>query len=162
MKVLSHPLLHRALGLVLGAIFLQASLDKIAHPADFARIVYHYQVIGPSQHVAPIVPNVFAVALPWVEAVTGLLLIAGVWRREAAAAAAVMLVLFLGAVGSALYRGIDIQNCGCFTVSDEGRRAGLTLLVGDAAMLAAALLLAGVRTRPLAAVPTAQALPAAR
>ena len=67
MKVLSHPLLHRVLGIALGAVFLYASLDKIAQPAKFARIVYHYQVIGPSQNVPPLVPNVFAVVLPWVE-----------------------------------------------------------------------------------------------
>ena len=30
------------------AVFLYASLDKIAQPREFARIVYHYQVSGPS------------------------------------------------------------------------------------------------------------------
>jgi hypothetical protein len=52
--------------------------------------------------------------------------------------------MFLVAVGVALARGIDIENCGCFTVHGEGRRAGLKLLLGDSAMLAAAVWL--VRT----------------
>jgi uncharacterized membrane protein YphA (DoxX/SURF4 family) len=139
--------LEAALGLVLGAVFVYASLDKIAKPLDFARILYHYQVIGPSAAVPPLVPNLVAVTLPWVELVAGLLLIVGVLRREAAAVAGVLLVVFLATVGSALYRGINIENCGCFTLSGEGRRAGLLLIVSDLALLAGAAFL--FRPRPL-------------
>ncbi len=135
------------MGLVLGAVFVYASLDKIAKPLDFARILYHYQVIGPSATIPPLVPNLVAVMLPWVELVAGLLLIVGVLRREAAAVVGVMLILFLTAVGSALYRGIDIENCGCFTLRGEGRRAGLLLIVSDLAFLAGAAFL--LRPRPL-------------
>jgi uncharacterized membrane protein YphA (DoxX/SURF4 family) len=81
------------------------------------------------------------VVLPWVEAVVGLALIVGFWRREAAFVTALMLVAFLGAVGSAMARGIDIEKCGCFSVSAGGRRAGALLIAEDVAMLAAALLL---------------------
>jgi len=134
-------------GLALGAVFVYASLDKIAKPLDFARILYHYQVIGPSATIPPLAPNLVAVTLPWVELVAGLMLIVGVLRREAAAVVGVLLVVFLAAVGSALYRGIDIENCGCFTVGGEGRRAGLLLIVSDLALLAAAAFL--LRPRPL-------------
>jgi uncharacterized membrane protein YphA (DoxX/SURF4 family) len=144
---LRHPALHRAAAILLGAVFLYASLDKIAQPRDFARIVYHYQVIGPSARLGYVPANLLAVALPWVEAVAGLLLIVGVWRREAAAVVSAMLVTFLVAVGSALYRNIDIENCGCFTVEGAGRQAGLWLLVGDAALLAVALFLAATPSR---------------
>ena len=147
MTWLRHPLLHRAAAIGLGAVFLYASLQKIAQPPDFARIVYHYQVIGPSARLGYVPANVLAVALPWTEAVAGLLLIAGVWRREAAAVVSLLLVTFLFAVGSALYRGIDIENCGCFTVEGAGRQAGLWLLVGDAALLAVGIFLAAAPTR---------------
>lgn len=147
MTWLRHPFLHRAAGIVLGGVFLYASLDKIAQPGEFARIVYHYQVIGPSARLGYVPANLLAVALPWTEAVAGLLLIAGVWRREAAAVVSMLLVTFLVAVGSALYRSIDIENCGCFTVEGAGRQAGLWLLVGDAALLAVALFLAATPAR---------------
>lgn len=147
MTWLRHPALHRAAAVVLGAVFLYASLEKIAQPADFARIVYHYQVIGPSARLGYVPANLLAVALPWIEAVAGLLLIAGVWRREAAAVVSLLLVTFLVAVGSALYRGIDIENCGCFTVEGAGRQAGLWLLIGDAALLAMAVFLAAAPAR---------------
>lgn len=129
------------MGLVLGAVFVYASLDKIAKPLDFARILYHYQVIGPSATIPPLVPNLVAVTLPWVELVAGLLLIVGVLRREAAAVVGLLLVVFLATVGSALYRGINIENCGCFTVGGEGRRAGLLLIASDLALLAGAAFL---------------------
>lgn len=135
------------LGLVVGGVFVYASLDKIAKPADFARILYHYQIVGPSASIPPLVPNLVAVILPWVELVIGLGLIVGVLRRESAAIAALLLVVFVAAVGSALYRGIDIENCGCFAVTGEGRKAGAKLIVSDLALLAAALVLA--RPRPL-------------
>jgi len=127
---------------ILGAVFLFASYDKIAKPQDFARIIYHYQVIGPSQTIPPLIPNLVAVVLPWVEALAGALLLLGIWRREAALVVALLLLTFLGAVGSALYRGIDVENCGCFTVSGRGRRAGAGLIAGDLGLLIGACLLA--------------------
>jgi putative oxidoreductase len=148
---LGHPLLHRVAAVVLGAVFLYASLEKIAQPRDFARIVYHYQVIGPNATLGYVPANLLAVALPWTEALAGVLLIAGVWRREAAAVVSLMLVAFLAAVGWALYQGIDIENCGCFTVDGAGRRAGLWLLLGDAALLAVSFFLAAVPSRAEAA-----------
>lgn len=142
--LLRHPLLHRVLAVVLGAVFVYASYDKIAHPRDFARIVYHYRLVGPSASLGFLPANVVATALPWVEAVAGLLLIAGIWRREAALVVLVLLATFVVAVAYALARGIDIENCGCFTVSGAGRRAGVQLIVGDTLMLAAAAILAFV------------------
>ena len=142
MSVVRHPALHWALGLVLGGVFLYASYEKILHPADFAKIVYHYQVVGPSARLPPLVPNLLAVTLPWVEALLGACLAVGLWRREAATLSAGLLLVFVVAVSSALFRGIDLQNCGCFSVTSEGRAAGLKLILGDLALLAGALILA--------------------
>src|SRR5262249_11454123 len=84
--------LRTVLAVALGAIFFYASYDKIAHPGEFARIVYHYRLIGPSQAVGPWAANLLAVTLPWIEAMVGLSLVTGVWRREGAALAAALLV----------------------------------------------------------------------
>lgn len=136
------PLVATILAVALGAVFIYASLDKISQPAAFARIVYHYRLVGPSALVGPVPANVLAVTLPWVELVAGVALVAGLWRREAAGLAAFLLVVFLGAVSWALFHGIDIENCGCFTVTDTGRGAGIKLLLEDAALLAVALFVA--------------------
>jgi uncharacterized membrane protein YphA (DoxX/SURF4 family) len=135
------PALRWTVAIVLGAVFVYASLDKIAHPAEFARIVYHYRILGPSQSIGPWLPNLLAVTLPWIEIVAGVLLMVGIWRREAAGVVGVLLLVFIGAVSWALLHGIDIEHCGCFTVSGTGRRAGINLLLEDLAMLAGALVL---------------------
>ncbi len=130
------------LAIGLGAVFVYASLDKIAHPDAFARIVYHYRLVGPSASIGPLPANIVAVTLPWVEMVVGLALIAGLWRREAAGLATLLLVVFLGAVSWALLHGIDIENCGCFAVTGAGRGAGVKLVLQDLGLLAMAIAVA--------------------
>jgi len=155
-NALRHPLLERVMGLVLGAVFVYASLDKIAQPAEFARIVYRYQLLGPNAFLGPAFANLLAVTLPWVELTVGLLLIARLWRREAALVAGAMLVMFVLAVGWTMAAGIDVENCGCFSVGQQGRQAGWTLLLGDLALLTMAVTLTrtpaeAARTEPPAA-----------
>ena len=147
MRLLRHPAVHWLLALAVGGVFVYASLSKIADPQAFAKIVYHYQVIGPSASLGFVPANLLGVALPWLELIAGVLLIAGLWRREAALLTAVMLAVFVVAVASALGRGIDIQNCGCFALDASGRAAGWKLIAGDLALLAAALVVAYVPTR---------------
>jgi uncharacterized membrane protein YphA (DoxX/SURF4 family) len=130
---------------LLGAVFVYASLDKIADPAGFARIVYQWQVLG------PVASNVVAVTLPGVELVAGLLLIVGVWKRDAAAVVAAMLVVFIAAAVFVLARGVDVDNCGCTSVAAAGaapswppewmRGVGWFLITRNLVMLSAALLL---------------------
>jgi uncharacterized membrane protein YphA (DoxX/SURF4 family) len=142
--LLRHPRVHLLLRLLLGGFFVFASLDKIASPAAFAKIVYQWQVIG------PVPSNVVAVTLPWVELVAGLLLIAGVWRRESALVIALMLVVFLVAAGSVMARGIDVENCGCVSLAKTEAGAwppawmkgvGWFLVCRNLVLLAAALAL---------------------
>ena len=99
MRWLRHPAVYWVVSMGLGAVFIYASLDKIAHPLDFARIVYRYRLAGPSATLGVVPANAFALILPWLEAVIGVLLVTGFWRREAAAITAALLVMFLVAVG---------------------------------------------------------------
>ena len=58
--------------IILGGVFIYASLDKIANPAEFAKAVGNY-------HVLPFgVENLLALVLPWMELLVGLALILGV------------------------------------------------------------------------------------
>ena len=153
--LLAGPRVQLVLRLLLGAFFVYASLDKIASPSGFAKIVYQWQVAG------PVPSNLAAVALPWVELVAGLLLVAGVWRREAALVVALLLVVFLGAAASVLARGIDVVNCGCVSVAKEAadsawppawtKGVGWFLITRNLLMLAAALAIAFARPRTAAA-----------
>ena len=149
-RLLSNVWLQRGLALLVGGVFVFASHDKILWPERFARILYHYQVIGPNAVLPPLLPNLFAVILPWVELLAGLALIFDLWRREVSLLSGLMLLAFIVAVSSTLWRGIDIENCGCFSLDAQGRAAGLALVLEDLGLLAAALVLAFVPARPAA------------
>jgi putative oxidoreductase len=136
-----------ALRLALGGFFLYASLDKIANPAAFAKVVYQWQIFG------PVPSNMVAVFLPWVEAVAGVLLVAGLWKRESALVIAVLLGVFIAAAAAVLARGIDVENCGCTSVSaaksEKGffHGVGTFLILRNLVMLGAAAVLIAVPTR---------------
>lgn len=153
MKLLRHPVLHEIVAIVVGLVFLYAAHEKIELPQEFARAIYHYQLIGPNQYLPPLVPNLLGIILPWVEVLVGVALIAGFWRREAALLTGVMLVVFIVAVGSTLIRGIDIENCGCFSLDSHGRAAGLMLIFQDVALLLGTLLLTFLPPRAASSAP---------
>jgi len=99
--------------LILGGVFIYASLDKIAHPAEFAKAIGNY-------HVVPFgLENLMALALPWLELIAGICLIAGIMVDGATIMVILMNIVFIFAISQALARGISIE-CGCFSVTTEG------------------------------------------
>ena len=141
-KLLRHRSVQLVFRLGLAAVFLYACHDKILAPAGFAKIVYQWQIGG------PVFSNLVAVILPWVEAIVGVLLLAGAWTREAALVVAGLLLSFNLAAVSVLARGIDVENCGCTSVkAAPGPRSpfhgvGWFLLTRNSLLLAAALAVA--------------------
>ena len=110
--------------LVLGVTLIYASLDKISNPDQFARIVYNYKILP------EFLINVFAVTLPWVELVTGLFLIFGIFIESASLLTSFLFVVFIIAISINLFRGIDL-NCGCFSTDPAGKKEGANLLIRD-------------------------------
>ena len=98
--------------LVLGGLFIAASIDKIAHPVEFARIIHGYRLV----------PDLFvyflAAVLPWFEMICGLLLVSGLLIRTPAILLSSLLLVFMAALAISAFRGLDI-NCGCFTTSSQ-------------------------------------------
>lgn len=123
--------------LVLGGTFIYASLDKIAFPNEFAKIVINYQLLPKNVAV------VFSYILPWVELGLGVIIVVGLSVREAAFGLSLLLLMFVGAI---IYKSLTstLENCGCFSKSAEAPPSLLFILGRDAALLAiAALLIAG-------------------
>jgi putative oxidoreductase len=110
--------------IILGVTFIYASLDKIANPDQFARIVYNYKILP------GFLINIFAVTLPWVEFFAGLFLIFGVFTESASLLISFLLVIFVVAISINLYRGINL-NCGCFSTDPAGKKEGASLLIKD-------------------------------
>lgn len=114
--------------LVLGALFLAASVDKILHPDAFAKIIHNYQILPDS------LINLCAIVLPWLEALLGLLLVSGMWLPGAAVLANALLVTFFAALVFNVARGIDV-HCGCFSTQVTGSPQMSWYLVRDSLFL---------------------------
>jgi uncharacterized membrane protein YphA (DoxX/SURF4 family) len=130
---LIHPITGLVARIVLGGVFIYASLDKISHPELFAEAVYNYQL---SPEVAV---NLVALCLPWLELLSGGLLVLGVWVRGSSLILSGLMIVFLGALGINLARGLDI-HCGCFTTQGSDPMTIFTLF-RDSLFLVLALFL---------------------
>ena len=118
--------------ILLGGVFVWASWDKILDPAAFAQAIANYQIV-------PSAPgNLAALILPWVELVCGGCLILNRWTRGSALLTAALMVVFMAALGTNIYRGVDV-NCGCFTLDEEAPGNMWLYLVRDAVFLAVAI-----------------------
>lgn len=132
--LLTHPTVGLAVRLLLGCIFVAASIDKVIHPEAFARAVYNYRLLP------DVAVNVAALWLPWLELMGGVLLVVGVWLRGSILVLTGLLVVFLGALGFNLGRGLDVA-CGCFSTRSNDPVTVLTLLRDSLFLLVALYLL---------------------
>lgn len=114
--------------LVLGLIFIYASVDKIYHPAEFAQVISNYQILPDA------LINIVAIVLPWLELTVGMLLIIGIWLPGAIVLSNLLLLTFLGILIFNTIRGVNV-HCGCFTTSTEGAPETTWYLVRDASFL---------------------------
>lgn len=139
-KVLDNPLLILALRLAMAGIFLYAAYSKILDPAAFAKSVNNYHIIPGN------VVNIFAFTIPWLEVLTALGLITGVWWRASALLINWMLIMFTVALVIAIATGVSI-NCGCFTQNPEVKSDLWLTFWRDIGFLALALPLLFTRAR---------------
>lgn len=118
--------------LLLGGLFLYASLDKIFKPYHFAAAVQAYQLL-PSSLV-----GMATVFIPWIEAVAAIALIIGFRPRSAVLVLSILMVVFLAAIAITMARGLNI-DCGCGLLVE--RPVGWLALLEDGLLL---LLLLGL------------------
>lgn len=127
-KLLGNQWLVLLFRLIVGVIFVYASLDKIAHPDQFARAVYNYKILP-----GPLI-NIFAIILPWMELFCGLFLILGLFAESSSLIISFLLVAFMIALSSSFLRGIDLA-CGCFSTNPNAQKVGIKHLVEDGVLL---------------------------
>jgi len=128
-KTIDNDYLNLIVRLAVGAIFIYASIDKIASPAQFARIVYNYHLV-PADLI-----NIFALLLPWVELFAGLTIILGFWKEGGILLANLLVLSFIIALAINLFRGVNIE-CGCFSVSSKAKSNIINLIIRDLGLLA--------------------------
>lgn len=91
----------------LGFLFIYAGAEKISNPADFSQSIMNYKLF-PVEII-----NIFAITLPWIEVVCGLLLFFGISVRENSLIIFSLLFVFTLAVSISMIRGLNL-DCGCF------------------------------------------------
>ena len=101
------PYLTTIFRIMVGVVFLYASIDKITNTAYFASAISNYQILPDS------IVNLVAIILPWLELICGFLLLIGMWYRSAALVISFLMIVFIIAITSVIIRGLDI-DCGCY------------------------------------------------
>ena len=103
--------------MILGIIFIYASIDKIINPLNFSDAIDNY-------HITPIeINNLAALIIPFIELVIGVCLIFGVFIDGAILITILLLIWFIFIISQALFRGIDL-HCGCFDLSEKAINDG--------------------------------------
>ena len=117
-KIFSNKYLLLLLRIFLSFIFIYAGIEKISNPGDFAQAIANYKML-PVSFV-----NIIALTLPWIEFISGILLLFGVSVKENSFIVTVLLGIFILAIAISLFRGLDI-SCGCFGTK-LGTKVGIT------------------------------------
>ena len=121
-----------AVSLAVAAVFIYAGIDKIRDPLQFADSIAAFAILP------AVLINLLAMGLPPFEIASGLLLIGPWTRRVGSLAIAIILVVFMIALSSALLRGLTL-DCGCFGVGAPSRPRMWLELALDAVLLSGAL-----------------------
>ena len=115
-RLAGHPI-HNWLGiparLYVGIVWIMAAWFKIIDPNAFAFSIAAYDILPLS------LINPMAIILPWLEIVTGVTIIAGLWTRASALCILGMTVMFLIALIIAITGEIEMSSCGCFAPDAE-------------------------------------------
>jgi len=111
-KLLSNKYINLIFRLILGYVFIYASIDKIQNPAAFSDTIDNF-------HISPIsINNFLALFIPWLELIIGICLITGIFISGASIISIGLFLLFIFVLSQAVIRGID-TDCGCFKVTEE-------------------------------------------
>jgi uncharacterized membrane protein YphA (DoxX/SURF4 family) len=116
---------------VIAVIFIYAGAEKISDPEAFAVSISNYRLI-PTATL-----NIFAITLPWIELITGVLMLFGISVKENSTILFAMLMVFTIAIIISLFRGLSI-DCGCF---GKGTQIGLMKLGENTLMIIGSFLL---------------------
>jgi len=116
----------------LALVFILSGLDKINNLSDFAQSIENYRLF-PTYII-----NIFAIIIPWLEVITGGLLLLGLFIKENAVIIFSLLLVFTIAVITAVLRNLDIE-CGCSGTYD-GQKVGIIKIVENISLIVVSFL----------------------
>lgn len=142
MSILSNKYFLIVLRLIVGGFFVFASFDKLMNQEAFSRAIYNYKFL-PDLFI-----NIFAIIIPYIELLGGLLLVAGIFKRGSSFLITFMLVIFIIALSQAYAKGLDI-NCGCFSLETVGQKSDILLRIGEDILLLIASIIIYIKSKTI-------------
>ncbi|MEO8445849.1 MAG: MauE/DoxX family redox-associated membrane protein [bacterium] len=144
MKIFSNKYFLIALRIIVGALFIYASHDKLFNQEDFSKAIYNYRFLP------EIFINIFAIVIPYIELIAGLFLIFGIYKRGSSLIIIILLIMFIIALSQAYIRGLDI-NCACFELKNEleskGEKSDILLRIGEDILLLIASIIIFIKSK---------------
>ena len=132
-RLLGNPVVGTIFRLILAFVLLYAGGLKLIEDHGARDAIMAYRLIPPS--FAPVLGYV----LPLVEIGLGLLILVGLFLKEAAMASSIIMCLFIFGIASVWIRGYSI-DCGCFggggDISPRGRATRYATEIGRDAIFA--------------------------
>jgi uncharacterized membrane protein YphA (DoxX/SURF4 family) len=122
MNFLSNKYFQLVLRLIIGGVFVYASMDKLMNQEEFARAIYNYKFL-PDVFI-----NVFAIIMPYLELIAGIFLIFGIFKKGSSFIISFLLIIFLISLTQAYARGLDI-SCGCFSLETVSQKSDILLRI---------------------------------
>lgn len=116
----------------LALVFILSGLDKISNLSAFATSIENYDIL-PIQII-----NLIAIVIPWIEVITGALLLLGFYIKENSIIIGSLLGVFTLAVLSAVLRNLDI-DCGCQGTFD-GQKVGILKIIENVSLIIVSIL----------------------
>ncbi|MDB6073511.1 MAG: hypothetical protein JWO89_1151 [Verrucomicrobiaceae bacterium] len=129
----------RLASLFFGGVFVYAGVLKLRDPLLFQKDIESFDLMGDPWTA------ILAVSLPWMELLAGVAVITGLLRNGGLLLLNLSLLTFFAAIGSAWYRGLNIE-CGCFG-GDAVTPSYVELFIRDGLLLALGLVLLWKETR---------------
>ncbi|AJI79698.1 MULTISPECIES: MauE/DoxX family redox-associated membrane protein [Corynebacterium] len=106
----------------MAAVWIIAGVQKLNAQMDMAQAIQAYEIFTPEWS------GYLAVAIGPLEVMGGVLLLLGLFLREASAVGAVVLVLFMVGMAQAWARGLVI-DCGCFGYTANSGSQGMNYML---------------------------------
>lgn len=113
----------------LAAVFAYAGAKKLPDIQLFFIDIHHFELVHPD------VSRLLAFFLPWLEILTGVALLTGRLYLGGVGISTGLSAVFLAAIGSAWYRGLDI-TCGCFGREENATNFPKHIAINTAMLLA--------------------------
>ncbi len=122
----------------LAAMFLYAAYQKLFN-GDNAPKLFSSSVQAFKLGLGDLATRLSTSVTPWVEVISSVLLLLGVWSRAAAAVLSLLLIFFILLIVQALVRGLDV-SCGCFGELSPfcPEKVGVCNIIQNSIMLAVA------------------------